>query len=92
VSRYTRDLRSNIIFTDREGRFVGKVKVREGLSTGTKHINPRRPNGPLCECGEPWAPICSNTRCQGNIVPRRIMRIERYGLRRNERQEVHGGK
>jgi hypothetical protein len=91
VGRYTRDLRSSIVFHDKDGNFTGKVQVREG-TRGNRHVNVRRPNGPLCDCGEQWKPVCPNKTCAGNTVPRRIMRVERYGLRRHERQEVSRGR
>lgn len=64
-----------------------KIRVVETGGRGNKHFNPRRPNGPLCPnpgCGEKFAPICPNLRCEGSLVPRGIMRQERmdHGVRR----------
>jgi len=33
--------------------------------------------GPRCECGEPWAPICTKRGCPGREVPMKMIRHER---------------
>ena len=77
---FERKLKRTIMFTTRDGRFGGKVDVVEGAGRGNRHVNPRRPHGPLCTepgCGEPWKPICPNYRCAGSKVPRAMIRSEK---------------
>lgn len=77
---YERKLRRTIMFTNRDGRMVGKVDVVEGGGRGNRHYNVRRPHGPLCTepgCGEQWKPICPNYRCPGSKVPRAMVRSEK---------------
>jgi hypothetical protein len=86
-------VRRTITFTDRQGRFAGKVTVREGGGRGNRHFNVRRPDGPPCPepgCGAPFAPVCPNTSCEGYRVPRNVMRVER-GWEPRERRAPKGG-
>jgi len=56
---------------------LGRVhRVAETGGWGNKHFNARRPNGPLCECGEPWRPLCPNLACPAARVVRDILRAE----------------
>lgn len=77
---WERKLRRTITFTTKDGRYAGKIEVRETGARGNRHFNQRRPDGPLCTepgCGEPWRPICPNYRCPGSKVPRGMIRSEK---------------
>lgn len=87
----------SISFTDRDGRPSGKVRVGETGGNGNAHF--RHGKGPVCGtprrnggyCAEPWQPVCPDRDCDGNIEPRRVMRIERYGHKPHERRDRNDG-
>lgn len=97
---FVKPIRREFVFKDSNNRITGKVKTAE-IGGGGKHFGRSQPNGPQCGqplrvdregkaislCPEKWAPVCPNRDCPGNTVPRRIMRIERYGFKTREQQE-----
>lgn len=71
--------RRRIEFLNEEGVKTGHVDIVETNVNprGNKHYTARRPDGPVCECGALWKPVCPNPSCGGGRVPKAMERVER---------------